>query len=151
MGRKKARRKPQRAIKDPVRYALESVRPPAPKFVDRLRLQELGALEAFTHGRGDFEQWQVLARMTNTSEYLGEHGCGLEAVPAAQRAAAGLMNAVERGKAGGGWGLDGPALQALREVREFMDLQFQSLTVKELEAHFAGIRREQERLRRLAA
>lgn len=150
MSRKKTKRKPVLVMRNPIRYAIESVQPPDQKFVDKLRLQELGALEAFVHGRGDMQQWKVLARMTNVSEYLGQHGCGPEAVPVATKAAAGLMDAIARMERGQALGLDGLTLQALREVREFMDLQFQSLTVKELEAHFADIAREQERLRSAA-
>jgi hypothetical protein len=132
---------------NPVRRAVESVLPPGQKFVDKLRLEELTALQAFVDGRGDLSQWEFLARMVNASEWLGEHGCGPEAVPAAQRAAAGLVAAQQRHEQTRTWSLDGEAVVALREVREFMDLQFQSVSVEELEGHFAAIRREQERLR----
>lgn len=138
------------AVVNPVRYAQESVRPPDQKFVDKLRLQELGAIEEFAKGRGSMEEWEILARMVNISQHLGAHGCGAEALPACSRSAEGLMASIERAKNTGRLGFDGPTLTALREVREYMDLQFQSLTVKELEGHFAAVRREQDRLRRTA-
>jgi hypothetical protein len=149
--RKRTKRTVRPLNRDPIGYVLESVRPPKPQFVDKLRMQELGAIEAFVTGRGDLEQWQVLARMVNTSEYLGaQAGCGPEAVPVARKAADGLMACVARHEETQAWSLDGPTLGQLREVRSFMDLQFQSLTVGELDRHFAAIAREQERLRRQA-
>lgn len=144
--KRKARNVHIGAAINPAHYAMESVRPPDQKFVERLRFKELGAIEAFATGRGNMHEWEVLASMVNRSEYLGEHGCGPEAVPVAERAAAGIMAAVERHSRGLSLALDGPTIQALREVREYMDLQFQSLSVKELEAHFAAMRREQRQI-----
>lgn len=148
--RKATRRKWVDPMRNPIRYAVESALPPGERFVDKLRLQELGALDAFARGRGDFQQWEVLARMVNASEHLGEHGCGPEAVPAARMAADVLMAATTRHEQTRKWTLDEDGLVALREVRAYMDLQFQSLSVVELEAHFAAIRREQDRLRQEA-
>lgn len=146
--RKATRRKWVDPKRNPVRYAVESALPPGERFVDKLRLEELTALEAFVTGRGDLVQWEFLARMVNTSEYLGERGCGPEAVPVARQAAGGLMAALQRHEETQTWSLDEATVAQLRDVRAYMDLQFQSLTVAELEAHFAGIRAEQERLRR---
>jgi hypothetical protein len=133
--------------RNPVLYAMESVGPVSQRLVDKLRLQELGAIESFAQGKGNPQEWETLARMCNVSEHLGEHGCGHEAVPAAQAAAKHLMDSLQRAQTDGTLTLDADGIAAMREVREFVDLQFQSLTVGELDVHFKRLREEMRQLK----
>lgn len=96
-------------------------------LLNKLRLVELSAIESFTSGRATKEDWKALADMLNVCETLSLGGVGPEALEACQRAQQGLSEARERYDRTKRMGLSGPAIQAMRDLHEYHDLQRTSI------------------------
>jgi hypothetical protein len=97
--------------------------------LDKLRLRELSAIEAFRTGNAGKQEWLDIADLLNICETLSTDGIGPEALEPCQKAQEALQAAHARyfGKAKT-LTLTGPELQALRDSYEFHDLQRQSIS-----------------------
>ena len=91
--------------------------------LDKLRLKELSCIESFRAGTADREDWKALADCLNLCETMATEGIGREAMPSCEAAQAALERAHDRHKETGRYGIDGPGLQALRELFEWHDAQ----------------------------
>lgn len=142
--RKKCRRKVYMLV-DPIRHAMTGAAVADSGVLDQLRIRELSALEAFRTGAATRADWNSLADLLNIAETMASNGVGRdEVLPVCERAQQALEAAQKRHAATGHLGLDGPGLQALRELAEYHDLQRTSISRAEYER---AIQRTANRIR----
>ena len=103
--------------------------------LDKLRLTEYAALEAITKGSGTVQDWRTLVDVLNLAETMARHGIGPEVLPVCAKAQEGLHKAAERYTTTMRIILDGPSIQAVRELLEYADLQQGSVTRAEFERY----------------
>jgi hypothetical protein len=127
MSRKRCVRKVY-ALVNPLAYALQGAAITPGPLLDKLRLRELSAIESLRTGMGEREDWTMLADMLNLCETMATEGIGREAMPSCEAAQQALERAYDRAKTTGRIGLDGPGLQALRELYEWHDAQRTSIS-----------------------
>lgn len=132
------------ALVNPVRHAIEGAAITPDHLLDKLRLMELSAIDAFTRGRATVADWKSLADLLNVSETMARGGVGPEALEACDRAQAGLDEARDRHNRTKRMGLSGPAIQAMRDLAEYHDLQRTSISRGEYER---WIRKTADRIR----
>ena len=138
MGKSQKPRKqyrPKEVVQDPVAYAIQGARLTPQAAVLRQRGMELEAIDAMATGKADQNTWGILHAMVILSETMGKAGVGPEALPAAGAALAALDESWGRFAATRRMGITGPGLQALREVFEYLDLQRQSVSLREFIAY----------------
>lgn len=121
------------ALVDPIRHAIDGAAIAPGHVLDQLRMLELSAIEAFAKGRATVADWKSLADCLNVCETMARGGVGPEALDACDRAQAGLDEARERHNRTRRMGLSGPAIQAMRDLYEFHDLQRSSISRGEYE------------------
>ena len=132
MSRKQCRRKHYPLV-NPIITAIEGAAITADNLLDRLRLVELSALESFTTGRATIEDWKSIADVLNVAETMARAGVGPEVLEVCQRVEAGLDESRDRHRRTGKMGLSGPAIQAVRDLAEYHDLQRTSISRGEYE------------------
>jgi len=128
MSRKRTRRT-VRPLINPILHAMEGAAITPEPLLDKLRVRELTALEAFRTGCATKQEWMDMADMLNICETLAQDGIGPEALDSCELAQQALADAHARyfGKHGS-LTLTGPELQALRDAYEYADLQRQSIS-----------------------
>lgn len=125
--KKRCRRKVWSLV-NPITHAMAGAAVSQKPELDRLRLLELSAIEAFATGHATREDWRALADMVNLTEIMAlEFGIGPDASQAAEEAQAALLRAYQRAKEGKSLGLDGPGLEALRQCFAWHDAQRSSV------------------------
>lgn len=101
---------------------------------------EYSALEAMTKGNGTVTDWRTLVDVLNLSEMMGKNGIGPEVLPICEKAQEGLHKAAMRYQETLNMGLDGQAIQALRELIQYADLQQSSISRSEFEKYIQKTR-----------
>jgi hypothetical protein len=148
MSRKRCHRK-HYALVDPIRHAITGAAITPDSALATLRLRELSAVEAFRTGRATRDDWMALADLSNVAETMARDGVGRdEVLPVCERVQEALGAAHDRYKAGGRLGLDGPGLQAARDLAEYHQLQRTSVCRAEYER---AIKRTADRIKSAAA
>lgn len=133
MSRKKCNRRVWRRV-NPIEHAIQGVAVTDKARLDKLRLLELSALEAFRTGKAKPDDWRALADMNNVAQIMAEKmGIGPEVLPACEAAEQALGAAHQRYVGKGRLGFTGPELQALRDLAEFHDLQRTSISRSDYE------------------
>lgn len=127
MSRKRCHRK-HYALLNTITHALLGAAITDAADLDKLRLIELSALEAFRTGNASRADWMACADMLNVCETLARDGVGPEALDACVAAQEALGNAKDRLDRIGKLGVSGPELQTLRHAYEFHDLQRTSIS-----------------------
>lgn len=133
MSRKKCRRKVWRTDINPVAYAMMGAAVTPDSELDKLRLRELQAVDAFARGAATFADFDAIVAMYNLCEHMARKGVGPEALDACGRASAEIHAVARRMEATGKLGTTGPGLQVFRDLFEFHDLQRQSVSRSEYE------------------
>lgn len=134
MSRKRCVRRVWKKI-DTLSFVLEGIKPTSGAKLDKLRTLELSALEAFRMGQASIYDWQHLTDMMNVAENMAMNGVGAEVLPYCEEAGKHLVEAAKRYKKTQKLGFTGPAIQALRELYEYHDLQRTSVPLIDYE-HF---------------
>lgn len=106
--------------------------------LDKIRLRELGAIEAFAKGHATLVEWHEMAAMLNVAEYLANNGVGIEVVDVCKDVQRHLVEAAERYQKTQRMGLSGLGIQSLRNLYDFADIQRQSITRSEYERAIRG-------------
>lgn len=137
MTRKRTIRRHYRTDVNPVLIALEGACITSQQKLDKLRLRELSAIEAFAKGVATPNDWRDIATMSNvcgTMMDMGVKGEGIqEAIEACEAA---LLAAVERKDRLGKLGFAGPELEAVRTLYQWNDAQRTSIDVRTYEEAF---------------
>lgn len=124
--RKQTRRKVWKLI-NPLAHVLEGIVVTPESELDKLRMRELGAIEAFAKGHARMQEWHEIAAMLNIAEYLAIKGVGVEVAEVCRGVEAHLIEAAERYQKTRKMGLSGLGLQSLRDLYLAHDLQRQSI------------------------
>lgn len=132
MSRKKCRRKVW-ALIDPIAHAIAGAAITDTASLDKLRMLELSAIEAFAKGRATSDDWRAIADLLNLCETLALDGIGPEALEPCTQAQEALGQAHARHKAGRPLLFTGPELQAVRDSFAFHDLQRTSISRSQYE------------------
>lgn len=103
--------------------------------LDKLRVLEYAALDAITRGQGTVQDWRTLVDVLNLSEMMARNGIGPEVLPICEKAQASLHKAAMRYQETKRMGLDGPGIQACRDLIEYADLQQASISRSEFEKY----------------
>ena len=130
--RKQTRRKVWKLI-NPLAHVMDGIVVTPESELDKIRLRELGAIEAFAKGHAGLHEWHEMAAMLNVSEYLASIGVGIEVAEVCKAVEGHLIEAANRYQRTKKMGLTGPGIQSLRELYEFHDIQRQSITRGEYE------------------
>lgn len=130
--RKQTRRKVYKLI-NPLAHVLEGIVVTPESELDKIRLRELGAIEAFAKGHATLVEWHEMAAMLNVSEYLASIGVGIEVAEVCKAVEGHLIEAANRYQRTQRMGLSGPGIQSLRELYEFHDIQRKCITRAEYE------------------
>lgn len=136
MTRKKCRRKVW-ALIDPIAHAIAGAAITDTASLDKLRMLELSAIEAFAKGHATREDWRALADMLNICETMARDGIGPEALPSCMLAQIALGEAQSRYKDGRPLLFKGPELNAVRDAFAYHDLQRSSISRSQYEQAIA--------------
>lgn len=132
--RKKTKRKVW-ALLDPIQHAVIGAAITPRPTLDKLRFLEYTALDAITKGMGTIQDWRTLVDVLNLSEVMAKNGIGPEVLPVCAKAQEALHKAALRYEETKKMGLDGPGIQAIRELIEYADLQQGSISRSEFERY----------------
>lgn len=102
--------------------------------LDRLRLLELSAIQAFATGAATQDDWRTVADVSNIAQTMCGMGIGPEALPATEAVEQVLSEAHARFEITGRVGTTGPGLHAMRELQEWHHLQRTSVARSVYEA-----------------
>ena len=126
MSRKHCKRK-HYALMDPITLAIAGAAIPDAALLDKLRVLELAALQAWADGAATSEDWRTFADLVNLTTSMAGMGVGPEAMEAAHRAEAALLRAHGRYATGLPMTASRTDVQALRDLYEYHDLQRMSV------------------------
>jgi len=132
--RKRTKRKMWNLL-DPIAHAIVGAAITPRKTLDKLRFLEYSALDAITKGHGTVQDWRTLVDVLNLSEVMAKGGLGPEVLPVCAQAQEALHKAAMRYQETMRMGLDGPGIQAIRELIEYADLQQASISRAEFEMY----------------
>jgi len=127
MSRKKCKRKVW-ALVNPITHATEGASYTPESLLDKLRIRELSAIEAFRSGRAGLQEWSDVTAMLNLAETMAKGGVGPEALQSCTTMQEELIAAAKRFERTGKMGVSGIGLATMRDLYEFHDLQRQSIT-----------------------
>jgi len=133
MSRKKCRRKVWNTTINPVTHALMGAAITPAAELNKLRVKELNAVDAFAEGRATLADFDTACALLNLCEYMASNKVGPEALEACGRAEDALRQAAANMEATGRMELDADGVLALRDVYLFHDLQRQSVSRSEYE------------------
>jgi len=133
MSRKQCKRKHWSTAINPVQHAIEGASLTPESILDKLRMRELAAVEAFRTGSATLQEWQDITSMLNICETMAKGGIGVEALEACKLAENALIEAGKRFETTKRMATSGPGLQAFRDIYQFHDLQRQSVSRGEYE------------------
>jgi len=134
MTRKRTKRKHWNLL-DPLAHAIVGAAITPRPTLDKLRFLEYSALDAITKGMGTIQDWRTLVDVLNLSEVMGKAGVGPEVLPVCAKAQDALHKAALRFEETKKMGLDGPGIQAIRELIEYADLQQASISRSDFEKY----------------
>jgi len=120
--RKQCRRK-HYALSNPIALAIAGACITDDGRLDKLRLLELSAIDAFARGAATVDDWRTVADLTNLAQTMCEMGIGPEVLPAAMQVESVLGESHKRFKVTGRMGTTGLGLRAMRELQEWHHLQ----------------------------
>ena len=127
MSRKRCHRKVWN-LTDPVTLAITGAAITDTARLDKLRLLELSALEAFKSGSPSVDDWRTMADVINIAETMARDGIGPEVLAVCLRAQEVLSEGFRRYKLHSNIGRAAGEYEALAEVYGYHDLQRSSVS-----------------------
>jgi hypothetical protein len=135
------------ALVNPIEYAIEGAAITQDTDLNKLRMIELQAIEAFRTGQAGLQEWHEINSMMNLAETMAKGGIGVEVESICMQAQDHLIDSAKRYERIGRMGATGPALQCWQDLYEYHDLQRQSVARSVYEEM---IRKTTERVRNKA-
>ena len=133
MTRKRVNRKVWSTNIDTITHAITGEAITDSVALNKVRMLELSAIDAFVNGRASLQDWRAVVDMLNVCEMMAKSGIGPEAIPHCEQATQSLHKAAMRYEKTKKMGLDGLGLTAIKEVHEYHDLQRTSIARSEYE------------------
>jgi hypothetical protein len=121
--RKRSKYRPRPVLRNPIQYVKEGLVVTPDEDLNKLRMMELAALEAFRMGQATLAEWHRIKAMMNVAETMARSGIGEEVLSVCMQAQDHLIDAARRFERIGKMGASGPALQCWRDLYEYHDLQ----------------------------
>jgi len=118
---------------NPIEYAIAGAAITAEDKLDKLRLNELSAIESMVKGNGTTGDWRVLVDMLNIAETMGTHGIGIEVLPICEIVQKEMEQAAHRYEKTRKMGLTGTGIRYIKELYALHDLQRTSISRSEYE------------------
>lgn len=115
------------ALVNPIQHAMEGAAITSGTDLDKLRMIELQALDAFRTGAAGLREWYEIESMMNVAETMAKHGIGVEVESICMQAQTHLLDSAKRFERIGRMGATGPALQCWSDLYEYHDLQRNSV------------------------
>ena len=115
------------ALVNPIEYAIEGAAITQDTDLNKLRMIELQAIEAFRTGKAGLQEWDEINSMMGLAETMAKNGIGVEVESICMQAQAHLLDSAKRYERIGRMGATGPALQCWQDLYEYHDLQRQSV------------------------
>jgi len=122
------------ALVNPITHAIAGAALTSESDLDKLRLTELSAIEAFRMGHAQKADWMALADMCNVLESMCHMKIGPEAMEPGRHAQEALGEIHARYKRTGRFGVAGVELEALREAFRWHDAQRSQISRSQYEA-----------------
>jgi len=129
---------------DPIALAIAGATITTEADLDKLRLLELAAIEAFAKGVAKPSDFRDLCDLLNIAETMGQMGIGPEVLPVCEAVQDALLKAKDQYEACGRMTLTAAGLKALRDLYEFHDLQ---RTAVDRSTYERGIAKTRNRIR----
>lgn len=123
------------ALVDPIQYAITGATPTSREALNELLMRELSSLEALAKGHGTKHEWQDIAVVAALCRHMAKAGIGPEAIPVVDDVERHLIEASKRFDRTGKLGLTGPAIQAMRDMLAYHDLQRSAVARSVYEEH----------------
>lgn len=123
------------ALIDPIQHGIIGAAITPRQTLNKLRFTEYAALESMVKGSGTIHDWRTLVDVLNLSEMMAKNGVGPEVLPVCEKVQDSLHKAALRYQETMQMGLDGPGIQAIRDLLEYADLQQGSITRAEFERY----------------
>ena len=123
------------ALIDPIQHGIIGAAITPRQTLNKLRFTEYAALESMVKGSGTIHDWRTLVDVLNLSEMMAKNGVGPEVLPVCEKVQDSLHKAALRYQETMQMGLDGPGIQAIRDLLEYADLQQSSITRAEFERY----------------
>jgi hypothetical protein len=136
--RKKKHRKVYSLV-NPIFHAIEGAAITDEDTLNKLRDNELKAIEAFRLGAANEMDWKVISEFCNLAESMARDGIGPEALVATSAAQEALKEAHDRYLRIGKMGTTGQGLTAFKDAYEYHDLQRQSVARSVYERHIERV------------
>ena len=126
MSRKRCVRK-HWALVDPIAHAIVGASIASEARLDRLRIKELSAIEAFSKGKATPGDFRDICDLLNVTETLGEMGIGPEALEWCEKVQNALLRVKDQYEKHGCMTLRAEELMAMRELYAYQDAQRTSI------------------------
>jgi len=123
------------ALIDPIQHGIIGAAITPRQTLNKLRFTEYAALESMVKGSGTIHDWRTLVDVLNLSEMMAKNGVGPEVLPVCEKVQDSLHKAALRYQETMQMGLDGPGIQAIRDLLEYADLQQSSIPRAEFERY----------------
>lgn len=130
--RKQCRRKIWAKV-NPIEHALHGAAITPEDRLDKLRLNELSAIESMVKGNATTGDWRVLVDMLNIAETMATNGIGIEVLAVCEIVQKEMQAAAHRYEKTRKMGLTGTGIRYLKELYEYHDLQRTSISRSEYE------------------
>lgn len=121
------------ALINPISYAIEGASYTPENLLDKLRIRELSAIEAFVTGRAGLQEWSDLTAMHNLCETMAHGGVGPEALENCAAVEGELVAAAKCFEATRRMEITATGLEAFHNLFAWHDLQRQSIPRGEYE------------------
>lgn len=131
---RKATRRKHWPLANPIALAIDGARVIDGDRLDKLRLLELSAIQAFATGAATQDDWRTVADISNIAQTMCAMGIGPEVLPATEAVEQVLAEAHARFTATGRVGTTWPGLHAMRELQDWHHLQRTSVARSVYEA-----------------
>lgn len=132
MSRKQCKRKVYKLIST-INHAAVGAAISTPAALNKLRVQEVAAIEAFAGGTASLHDFEAAVALLNLCEYMVRNKVGPEALESCALLEAALRQAAADMEATGRMAMDAAGVQALSDVAAYHDLQRQSVHRSEYE------------------
>jgi len=129
---------------NPIALAISGATITTEADLDKLRMRELAAIEAFAKGNATPHDFRDVCDLLNVAETMGQMGIGPEVLPVCQGVQESLLKAKDQYESDGRMTLTAAGLKGMRDLYEFHDLQ---RTAVDRSTYERAIKRTGDRIR----
>ena len=121
------------ALVDPIQHAILGASIASESRLDKLRLKELSAIEAFAKGQAGPSDFRDICDLLNVAQGMGEQGIGPEVLPVCDEVECALLRVKTQYEQTNSMTLRAGELKGMRDLFEYHDLQRKSVDLSTYE------------------